>query len=106
MVLITSSSMLLMVTAVVEIRTTQLGAIRVRKKDSFPRLLLCFFVFFCMNAGKRSEYFTNQILMSTTSICSELKRVDSCPHSLTEQQQADMTCSPSSNTHTCGIVHF
>lgn len=83
----------LMVTAVVEIWTAQLGAIRVRKKtDSF--ISSSFIIFFsCMNVGERSQSFTNQIL-SSTSICSEWKWVDLCPHSATgHQRQAIKTCS-------------
>lgn len=68
-----------------------------KKTDSFISLSFIM-LFLAWMLGKEVSVFTNQILPSTTSICSELKRADSCPRSVTEQQRGIKTCSRPNNT--------
>ena len=69
----------LMVTAVVEIRTAQLGAIRVRKKtDSFISLRFFFFIMFSLAWMLGNEVLQIESDRRQTSICSGFKK-DSCP---------------------------
>lgn len=119
MVLITKWYYVLMVTAVVEIWTAQLGAIRVRKKrekktNSSISSSFFYYVSFAWMLGKEVSIFffffvTNKILLSTTSICSELRRADSCPRCVSEQHQGrpDMQTVPCVGLYTTSFLnHF